>query len=122
MPGHKQVYILLTGTDTWLGRMIQWYTKAPLNHASIAFDENLGELFSFGRKYENNPLVGGLVRENIDTPLAESPLFCRKFTEGGPSRILDQKAGIPVECSYACPYCSLCRRLRTVRSKNRRNP
>jgi hypothetical protein len=68
MAGDKEIYILLTGTGSWLSRVIQWYTRAPLNHASIAFDEELTEVYSFGRKYENNPLVGGLVQEDIHTP------------------------------------------------------
>lgn len=30
--------------------MIGWYTKAPFNHVSIAFDEHLNKMYSFGRK------------------------------------------------------------------------
>lgn len=68
MAAEKDIYMVLTGTGSWLSKAIQWYTQAPLNHASVAFDGELNEVYSFGRKYENNPLVGGLVRENIKAP------------------------------------------------------
>lgn len=46
----QDIWIVLTGTGTWFSRMIQYFTKAPLNHASIAFDSELCEVYSFGRK------------------------------------------------------------------------
>jgi len=49
--------------------MIGWYTSKPMNHASIAFDSGLNEVYSFGRKMPRNPLVGGFVRENMRSPL-----------------------------------------------------
>ncbi|MED3647070.1 hypothetical protein P4475_09655 [Halalkalibacterium halodurans] len=57
----KHVYILLTDTGTLFTRMI--------NHASIAFDRELSELYSFGRKRPHNPFLGGFVRENVHAPL-----------------------------------------------------
>jgi len=61
----KPIYIVLTDTGTWLARLIRLYTKAPLNHASIAFDPGLTEVYSFGRKRPANPFVGGFVREDF---------------------------------------------------------
>ncbi|UQZ34070.1 hypothetical protein C2I18_11335 [Paenibacillus sp. PK3_47] len=61
------VYILLTNTGTLFTRLIQGYTRAPYNHASISFNRELSELYSFGRKHANNPLNGGFVREDIKT-------------------------------------------------------
>lgn len=61
----KTVYILLTDTGTLLNRMIKWYTHAPYNHVSIAFDEHLEELYSFGRKQPRNPLIAGFVKEDV---------------------------------------------------------
>lgn len=49
--------------------MIRWYTKAPLNHASIAFDPQLKEVYSFGRKNPQNPFIGGFVKEDMQGPL-----------------------------------------------------
>ncbi|MEF2965715.1 hypothetical protein V3851_07730 [Paenibacillus sp. M1] len=67
MAAERSVYILLTNTGTLFTRMIQGYTRAPYNHASISFNRELSELYSFGRKNPNNPLNGGFVREDIQT-------------------------------------------------------
>ena len=61
----KSVYILLTDTGTLFTRAIKLYTRNPYNHASIAFDENLTEVYSFGRKNPRNPFIGGFVEEDI---------------------------------------------------------
>ncbi|MEO3946089.1 hypothetical protein [Gorillibacterium sp. CAU 1737] len=61
----RTVYILLTDTGTWFTRMIRLYTKDSYNHASLAFDEELTEVYSFGRRRPNNPFVAGFVRENL---------------------------------------------------------
>jgi hypothetical protein len=63
--GSKKVYILLTSTGTVLNKAIQKYTGEPYNHASIAFDKDLKDLYSFGRKTPNNPLIGTFVKEDI---------------------------------------------------------
>ncbi|GIO86154.1 hypothetical protein J25TS5_30860 [Paenibacillus faecis] len=54
----------MTDTGTMLNRVIKSYTGQPYNHASIAFDAELSEVYSFGRKTANNPFIGGFVREN----------------------------------------------------------
>ena len=59
----KKIYIVLTNTGTLLSKAIGLYTKRDLNHASIAFDEGLREMYSFGRKQRHNPFVGGFVKE-----------------------------------------------------------
>lgn len=61
----RKIYILLTDTGTLFTRLIKLYTKSPLNHASLALDINLKELYSFGRKNPHNPFNGGFVQENI---------------------------------------------------------
>lgn len=65
----KTIYVLLTDTGTLLTRMIKSYTKKPYNHASIAFDNELDEIYSFGRKTVKNPFIGGFVREDIHSVL-----------------------------------------------------
>lgn len=67
MEADRSVFILLTNTGTIFTRVIKTYTKAPYNHASISFDRELSELYSFGRKHPNNPLNGGFVKEDIKT-------------------------------------------------------
>lgn len=64
----KSIYIVLTGTGTAFSGIIKWFTKAELNHASIAFDSGLQEVYSFGRKKVHNPFIAGLIRENFIHP------------------------------------------------------
>jgi len=66
---NKDVYILLTDTGTLFTKTIKLYTRKQYNHASIAFDEDLTKLYSFGRKKPRNPFVGGFVREDIKSEL-----------------------------------------------------
>ncbi|URN95713.1 MAG: hypothetical protein NAG76_05555 [Candidatus Pristimantibacillus lignocellulolyticus] len=65
MSDNRAIYILLTNTGTLFTKVIQGYTKAPYNHASISFDRELSELYSFGRKHPSNPLNGGFVKEDL---------------------------------------------------------
>jgi hypothetical protein len=63
---NRNIYILLTDTGTWFSRLIKLYTKAPYNHASISLDDNLEELYSFGRKVYYNPLSAGFIKEDLN--------------------------------------------------------
>lgn len=60
-----RIYILLTHSGSLLAKCINFYTKEPYTHVSIAFDEELKELYSFGRLRPNNPIIGGFVKEDI---------------------------------------------------------
>lgn len=68
MSSNKDIFIVLTGTGTAFSGFIKWFTKADLNHASIAFDCELREVYSFGRKKMHNPFVAGLIQENFIDP------------------------------------------------------
>lgn len=65
----RQVYVLLTDSGTMLARMIKWYTKQPLSHASLVLDQELQEIYSFGRKNPGNPFIGGFVQESLKSGL-----------------------------------------------------
>ncbi len=80
----KEIYLLLTDTNSWLTRLIKLYTKKPYNHASIAFDEKLEHVYSFGRKAPKNPFIGGFVKENIHEGLfkhANGVIYSISITE-----------------------------------------
>lgn len=82
--GKKKVYIVLTDTGTMFTRLIKLYTKKPYNHASISFDEELTEVYSFGRKLPRNPFIGGFVRENVKCGLfknANCKIYSCEITE-----------------------------------------
>lgn len=61
----KKIYILLTDTGTLFTKLIKLFTKKPYNHASISFDCELSEVYSFGRKTAKNPFIGGFVKEDV---------------------------------------------------------
>jgi len=63
------VFVLLTHTGTILSNIIKDVTKVPYSHSSISFDSSLKNMYSFGRKYKNNPLIGMFVKENIQAGL-----------------------------------------------------
>lgn len=63
----QHVYIVLSDTGTLFTNLIKSYTRAPYNHASISFDAELTEMYSFGRKNPRNPLHGGFVKEDVLT-------------------------------------------------------
>ena len=41
------------------------FTKDPYNHSSISLNEDLTDMYSFGRKYARFPLPGGFIQECI---------------------------------------------------------
>ena len=63
----KKIYIVLTYTGTNLSKIIKMYTRDKFSHASIAFDEELEQMYSFGRLNPYNPFFGGFVHENINS-------------------------------------------------------
>lgn len=62
----KRVYIILTYTGTFLSKIIKCYTKDEFSHVSIALDQQLKKMYSFGRLNPYNPFWGGFVHEGID--------------------------------------------------------
>lgn len=65
------VFVLLTHSGTMLANAIKSVTKNPYSHSSISFDSGLENMYSFGRKYKNNPLIGTFVKESIKAGLYE---------------------------------------------------
>lgn len=60
----KKIYIVLTYTGTILSRLVKYYTKKEYSHVSISLDENLEEMYSFGRLNAYIPFIGGFVHES----------------------------------------------------------
>lgn len=62
----KKAYIILTYTGTILSRIVRIYNRSEYGHVSISIDDNLLEMYSFGRKKAYNAFIGGFVRESTD--------------------------------------------------------
>ena len=65
MAGKKTIYILLTKSDSILSRIIHFITMDSYTHVSIAFDENLEQLYSSSRKNGRTVLPAGPCMEQI---------------------------------------------------------
>ena len=63
----KNIYIMLSQTNTSCSKIFQFFTRAPYNHVSIALDENLNFLYSFARQNLYIPLIAGFVKEDINS-------------------------------------------------------
>lgn len=59
----KKIYIVLTHTGTNLSKIIKHWTKDEFSHVSISLDEDLQEMYSFGRLHPYNPFWAGFVKE-----------------------------------------------------------
>lgn len=62
----KKIYIVLTYTGTILSKLVKMYTRREYSHVSIALDQELEEMYSFGRLYPYNPFLAGFVQEYKD--------------------------------------------------------
>lgn len=62
---HKKIYIILTYSGTMLSRLIKVYTREKYCHVSVALDESLNEMYSFGRLKPYNPFIAGFVHEKL---------------------------------------------------------
>ena len=62
----KKVYIVLTSTTTILARIIRTYTKDEYSHSSISLEQDLSQMYSFGRLNAYIPWWGGFTRETVD--------------------------------------------------------
>ena len=60
----RNVYIILTYTGTILSRVIRLYTHNEYAHVSIALDEDLKQMYSFGRINPYIAFIGGFVHES----------------------------------------------------------
>ena len=62
----RNIYLVLTHTGTMLSNVIKYYTKDEFSHISISLDEDLKEMYSFGRIHPYNPFLGGFIHERIN--------------------------------------------------------
>lgn len=63
----REIKIVLTQSNTIISKTLKGFSKKPYNHISISFVDDCSTMFSFGRKITWFPLVGGFVKENINS-------------------------------------------------------
>lgn len=59
-----QLYVMISCTDTGIGRLIRAVSRYPYNHVSVSIDHSLRQWVSFARYVQDTPLYGGLVSES----------------------------------------------------------
>ncbi len=61
----KNLYLLLSYSNTVASRIIQYFTNDDYTHCSLGFDRDCTDMYSFARLYRHFILPGGFVREDI---------------------------------------------------------
>ena len=61
----KAIYLVGSQTGSVLSAFLGMVTGARYNHISIALDEDLAKMYSFGRRNPYNPFRGGFVHEPL---------------------------------------------------------
>lgn len=60
----SKIYIVLTYSGTVLSKIVKVYTGNEYSHVSISLDQNLNQMYSFGRINPYWPFWGGFVQES----------------------------------------------------------
>ena len=71
----EKLYIVLIRGNTVLSKLIRWTTQAEYTHAAISLDKDLNYMYSFSRRYTNNPFFGCFRNENFDEGVYAN--FCK---------------------------------------------
>lgn len=64
------LYLMLSRTDTGVGRVIRTISRYRYNHVALSLDPSLRNWVSFARYARDIPLYGGFVREPVERYLA----------------------------------------------------
>lgn len=64
MASTQYLYIMLSRTQTGIGRLIRFVTRYGYNHVSLSLDPNFRRWVSFARYVKGVPLAGGFVEES----------------------------------------------------------
>lgn len=59
----KKIYVVVSDSGSRISKILRWFTKAKYNHVSLALQEDLQEMYSFGRRWKYYAFYGGFVKE-----------------------------------------------------------
>jgi len=66
----KSLYVMISRTESRMGRLIRLFTRYDYNHVSLTLDPEFRSWVSFARYYCNAPLYGGYIVEPAERYLA----------------------------------------------------
>ena len=75
----RPLYLMISRTDTGIGRMIRAVSHYPYNHVALSLDPSLKRWVSFARYAEDIPLYGGFIEEPVERYLAAGQVDVRIF-------------------------------------------
>lgn len=61
----RTLYVMISHTDTGIGRLIRAVSRYPYNHVALTLDPSFTTWFSFARYARDIPLYGGFISESI---------------------------------------------------------
>lgn len=60
----KNIYVIMSKTNTKIGKFIRIFTNNNYNHVSISIYDDLSKMYSFARIHKNKAFEGGFVEES----------------------------------------------------------
>lgn len=69
----RQLFIMVSRTDTRIGQLIRNFSHYPYNHVSLTLDPSLREWYSFARYVQDTPFYSGFVKEPVERFFHDSP-------------------------------------------------
>lgn len=71
MKNTEYLYVMISETDTGVGRIIRSLSHYRYNHVSVTTDASLRTWYSFARFFENAPFYSGFLQEPVERFLAK---------------------------------------------------
>lgn len=68
----KDLYVMISRTETGIAKFIRTLTQYPYNHVSLTMDPTLRTWYSFARYHKDAPFYSGFIREPVERFLAET--------------------------------------------------
>lgn len=72
MAQNRQLFLMISQTDTGVGRVIRTFCRYPYNHVSLTLDASLRRWYSFARYVQDAPFFGGFIQEPPERFLAKN--------------------------------------------------
>lgn len=80
MSDQKQLYIMISRTQTGMGKLIRLFTGYRYNHVSLSLDPTFRSWVSFARYHCDAPLYGGYIVEPAERLLSGGSSMVRIFS------------------------------------------
>lgn len=81
----RQLFILVSRTDTGIAQAIRAFSRYPYNHVSVTLDPSLRRWYSFARYVQDAPFYSGFICEPVE----------RFYNENGDAQVRIYRVEIP---------------------------